>query len=365
MPHIAFTAQQGRAEFQERGLFIVSDDEQKYNARICSSYLHERDFQETPQVIFILSDYIIVTFDPFECLYHKYPKFKDSFDFCVGIIQDKYGIDIKIESSDSSTEFFSKCVSFSIQYAMMQLLLSTKVESYQLIAQGSGIYLAEVLAGDISFEDALVGLLAGEVKEDKSFYQNFCASTSLSLSAGSRNLVLSLNSADKPQNVDCSLDTIVHILPEKEQSAEFVFLKAIGWLWSNGLPIVWDSINVTPESSRKVRIPSYCFTKKQYVIERSNSNQTTVYNENVSVAPDLPLQDQLKDMWSKVLGVSAAELNDSSHFLELGGDSLSFIDLLKHIKTSLLIDMNLEEVIQNNEFGEMLRYISTKKVEHV
>lgn len=70
-------------------------------------------------------------------------------------------------------------------------------------------------------------------------------------------------------------------------------------------------------------------------------------------------------MWSKVLGVASEELTENSHFLELGGDSLSFIDLLKHIKTSFLIDMNLEEVVQNNEFGEMLHYLSTKKVAHV
>lgn len=138
-----------------------------------------------------------------------------------------------------------------------------------------------------------------------------------------------------------------------------------GLSWVQGDVVDWSKINVLSNNSRKIAIPSYCFAKKQYLIEKNKKNYLATENQEEIVTKERTLDDQLKEMWSKALGVGIGELNARSHFIELGGDSLSFIDLMKHIKSTLGITLKLEEVIQNSEFAKMLDYLGAKKVEHV
>ncbi|KTD07265.1 amino acid adenylation domain-containing protein [Legionella jamestowniensis] len=365
--NLAFTAQEGRAEFKERGFFIVNERLQKDNERVYLSYLHDKDYHEIPRVIFILADFAAESLAQYESLYKNYPAFKETFDSCATIIQEKYHVDIK-QPLNAQHVKHSILVSFSIYYALSQLLISTKIAPYGLIAQGNGAYLATTLMGDFSFADALAALL----EENTQVLSLKLTEPSIKFYANENELMKEEDHSHfiyvefgKGSTLDKSKLNIASLQLEKGRDADVSFLHLMGWLWANGLSVLWSSVHSSSTYSRKISIPTYCFIKKHYEIKKFRVSEAAIQNESISTDTDSSLEEQLKAMWSKVLGVASEELTENSHFLELGGDSLSFIDLLKHIKTSFLIDMNLEEVVQNNEFGEMLHYLSTKKVAHV
>ena len=105
------------------------------------------------------------------------------------------------------------------------------------------------------------------------------------------------------------------------------------------------------------------FHEKTLRNSKKHSQLPPVLVESVLNEETQSLETQLKDMWSNVLGIPVEELTDSSHFLDLGGDSLAFIDLFNYIKRTFSANFNLEDIIKHNEFGSMHQYINSRMVE--
>ncbi|KTD43673.1 amino acid adenylation domain-containing protein [Legionella quateirensis] len=145
---------------------------------------------------------------------------------------------------------------------------------------------------------------------------------------------------------------------------ELLYLQMAGMLWTQELPIIWEKFNKQAHSSQKTSIPTYCFTRKYYCLPKINASKVAPSIQTSEIKESQSLEKQLKDMWSKALGVAAAELHESSNFLELGGDSLSYIDLFNYIKRAFSAKFHLEELTQYNEFGSMIQYINSRVAEH-
>ncbi|MBA2655840.1 MAG: amino acid adenylation domain-containing protein [Tatlockia sp.] len=144
---------------------------------------------------------------------------------------------------------------------------------------------------------------------------------------------------------------------------DVLFMQLIGLLWVNQIPIDWQKINKFSDSSRKISIPGYCFIRKHYEIPKIKSNSTLV--QTISVEESESLHFELKSMWSKVLGIPAAELTASSDFLKLGGDSLAFVDLYNYLKKAYFANFSLEDIIKYNEFGPMCQYLNSRMIKDV
>ena len=150
------------------------------------------------------------------------------------------------------------------------------------------------------------------------------------------------------------------IAMQEKARDEVNFLNVIAWLWSQGFSLPWDKLNVEKTRAQKIRIPRYSFSRKHYEIPKKTVNHIKSMDEKTSGIETQSLEIKLKEMWSDVLGVAVTEITDASHFLKLGGDSLAFIDLVNNIKKSLLIDCQLEEMLDLNEFGKMHNVVRHK-----
>ncbi|WP_460320745.1 amino acid adenylation domain-containing protein [Paenibacillus sp. YSY-4.3] len=73
--------------------------------------------------------------------------------------------------------------------------------------------------------------------------------------------------------------------------------------------------------------------------------------EGVYVAPRNEVEQKLADLWSDVLGVPAAGVND--HFFELGGHSLTALKLVSEVKKQFQVQLPLADVFQAPVLAEM------------
>ena len=163
------------------------------------------------------------------------------------------------------------------------------------------------------------------------------------------------------------IGTIIDLLQIKkpikglEEIILVLFLQLSGLLWSQELVISWSNA----KSSKKVAIPTYCFNKKHYEIPKITPALMPESKVIVQSGESQSEESLLKELWSAVLGVPAKELTASSHFLNLGGDSLAFVDLFNSIKKSFSASFNLDDLIKYNEFASMHQYISSRIIENV
>lgn len=63
------------------------------------------------------------------------------------------------------------------------------------------------------------------------------------------------------------------------------------------------------------------------------------------------LEDTLRDSWAKLLEVPSAEVVDSSHFFESGGDSLLAVELVVSLSELLGVLVPLDSVMSDGTFG--------------
>src|SRR5690606_35633418 len=123
------------------------------------------------------------------------------------------------------------------------------------------------------------------------------------------------------------------------ENADIGLLDLIGRLWMKGISVSWERINKISLNARKISIPTYQFNKKIYKISK-----ITVPVSGASPSQASSPEAQLKELWCKILGVSVHEISESTHFVGLGGDSLSAIQLLDQIKKYFSVELLFEEI---------------------
>lgn len=205
------------------------------------------------------------------------------------------------------------------------------------------------------------------------------------------------------------LDIMADNISSGDPISYMVQLRLIGWMWSNGAEVLWENLRkeaeqainhmtnqttdratdqTTVEASRplnKIPIPGYHFIrkrfematnsgqKKQDVIEHIPEHQIeNVAEQSISLqageqnltslasSPDRSFTEPaLKEIWTKTLGVPMSDISASSDFFALGGDSLSLIDLFSLIKKSFFPSLDLEDIVNCNEFGKMYQFLAT------
>lgn len=141
-----------------------------------------------------------------------------------------------------------------------------------------------------------------------------------------------------------------------EKPGKEIFLDLIGWLWSQGVTIPWDRLKT--KSARKVAIPGYSFIHRHFEIRKETASRSS--KEAIPPYPFSTVELRLKDIWSQTLGIKACELTESSHFLELGGDSLTLIELLKKIDRSFNLKLKPDLFIGKSKFKDILHFIESR-----
>lgn len=141
-------------------------------------------------------------------------------------------------------------------------------------------------------------------------------------------------------------------------------LQLVGVLWSNEIVMNWRAIQCYPNTVRKISIPTYPYNQKHYQLPKHAPVSTKDISQTEQEQQvEQTIDNQLRGLWEEVLGINAKEIVPSSDFLELGGDSLSYIDLLNLLKKRISSNILLEELIDIFDFGSMCEFINSKVVE--
>lgn len=402
----AFTAQQGRAEFKKRGYFVVKTDlkSTSIKERIAVSYICKNRYENKPEIIFILSQIKLNSAKQVIGLYKNYPIFRNSFLNCSTILYQNYNINLKNIFSENEQKFneiyleYSKLVNFCIQYSLSRLLIACGLEPDGFIAYGLGMYLAAALSGISSLEETLSAIISEEkkqkfitlitkkinninikifsfetldwatneeVKNPQFWHKNIERSVFSLLDIESskttnHRIFVEIGSELLFDRINENEKSFINFSLNKNELLEYTFLNLMGWVWAQGLSLIWENINISAPYSKKIRIPTYCFIKNKYKITSSQKESIEVQQEKTKTSAETSLDMQLKEMWANVLGISIDEITPKSHFFDLGGDSLSFIDLFNMVKKSYLSNLKLEEIINHNEYLAMLNFLKSK-----
>lgn len=76
------------------------------------------------------------------------------------------------------------------------------------------------------------------------------------------------------------------------------------------------------------------------------------------VQPRTPLERQLAQIWSEVLGIGIERIGLASNFFALGGHSLSAVTLVSRVRSELKLQMGLADVFSFPDLGEFARHVS-------
>jgi acyl carrier protein len=77
----------------------------------------------------------------------------------------------------------------------------------------------------------------------------------------------------------------------------------------------------------------------------------------IYTAPRTPLEEELAEMWSQVLGVERVGIYDN--FFELGGHSLLATQLVSRVRESYVVDLPLRNLFENPTVAEVATIIAT------
>ena len=155
-----------------------------------------------------------------------------------------------------------------------------------------------------------------------------------------------------PQDPDALLDLLGadrtgQDLPDQERA---VLLDALGRLWQEGAPVDWERLYAGARP-RRVPLPTYPFERRPHLVRpepfvrdrsaeaASVTGDRTPNTEGTALEP---VEDRLAVLFSKVLGDS--EDLDDRDFFELGGDSLSAVQLLSLVEDEFGVSPPLEAV---------------------
>jgi acyl carrier protein len=129
-----------------------------------------------------------------------------------------------------------------------------------------------------------------------------------------------------------------------------VLLDALGRLWQEGAPVDWERLYAGARP-RRVPLPTYPFERRPHLVRpepfvrdrsaeaASVTGDRTPNTEGTALEP---VEDRLAVLFSKVLGDS--EDLDDRDFFELGGDSLSAVQLLSLVEDEFGVSPPLEAV---------------------
>lgn len=286
-----------------------------------------------------------------------------------------------IEKENLENIVHSQIVDFLCEYAIAQLLRSWGIEPAISIGYGTGNYTALVLAEIFTLEDIISLILK---KEDLTSTQNFQPAKIPVVSSITGNTiqinqiidsqqwqkefdVTNSNVKDLPDLLSdysqilldiCSIQMKNYDIDYHEIKSDnlYCLFSTLIKLWLMGVKIDWSKIE-DYKQCYPISLPTYPFERQSYWINTSRTifnsqseNQIT-NNQNKSeqldqefVAPRDEIEQQLANIWQKVLGHKSIGIHDN--FFALGGSSFLAAGLFAQIETVFHTNMPISAIFQ-------------------
>ena len=326
-------------------------------------------------------------------LYRNERVFRDLFDACAGMIETALGLDPRVTLVEPEKQAFGPADLFCAQVALGRTLLFWGLRPEAVTGVGVGECAAACVAGALSIEDgaALVRAWESEGPPDKRARCVADAVTDLAprpadlvwissvtgKSVGSGEVgdtrrwmdaVLQRSRrdsvrAERPLVVEIGSDlglrgqAVGHesTVSAANNSAQASFLALLGKAWAVGVSIDWCAF-YAGELRTRVSLPSQPLARRRYAptlapehdvpspVERVHSDPTLSGRMQAGTALSPKATEMLVvGLIEDVLGVSGVQANDD--FFDLGGCSLTSIDLSSRIREATGCTISLRELL--------------------
>lgn len=394
---VAFVMQTGRTQFDKRCFFVAStvleahEILSKKSDKLFSASVG-RD--NTPLIYFLFSGEKVGNHNMKGMeLYYSEPVFRRIFDDAEMLLKN-YKINLK---EISHTELFM----FVISFASASVLLEYGIKPAAIVGFGVGEYAKNCLSGICTFSEAIEQLVARNnstytptyLKEDFSCnpeLKNFLSNEScVFIELGSGNFLSQL--IKKQSNFSDKNHLIERILNDEQNNSESVsFLMTMGKLWLNGISIDFEKFYAC-EKRQRLSLPAYPFERKKYFIEpitlgnnlsltttpkTEDKNLNSIFDGNNAISsqkkyerPELgnnyvscssDFEKKLVAIWQEILGIEKIGIRDD--FFDLGGDSISAIQIIAKITENFPIDYQIQDVIENSTIEIMATDIEERLI---
>jgi amino acid adenylation domain-containing protein/FkbM family methyltransferase len=365
---LCYTMQVGRSAFKYRCAYVVHtqdeliahlDKKDAPPAIISSDTSHPVIFQYSHSTDISVTDLLD--------LFEKIPAFQQILTHCYLKITKK-----ALDKVDEILTLSPSFLSFLTQYSLSKFLSDLNVTPAHLIVDHFGELIAACLSGVISLDDISLSLSQYEQAKFMSYtdFQTDLLPTILGLpnytwySAADGSIISSekistsnywkqwfkrIDSRNIMHNhFTCDSKLIINFStalcywPRKKASSCNDDLltqlnQVLATLWVNNIDLNWSILHLKNTRCR-LNLPTYPFQKQRYwldTISVSNYSLTSrLISEKESYLTDeTMLEHQLIDIWQRCLGISEIDIDDD--FFELGGNSLSAIQIIQQIQSTV------------------------------
>jgi acyl carrier protein len=330
---------------------------------------------------------IEINFKAVEKLYFRFSVFQFTIDALSSMIQRIRGINVKDllvgKSNNKSSEADFIFVKFTLQYALVKLLISWSLEPSSLDGIGIGAYVAGAIANLFSLEDALTilslyaDIIACQPQNDKNIknlahFEDYVRQLKIfepSIPVFGKNdnitqpsfwfdVLIQVPHSKISDKKDDQTFTVLFGTPSAFQvcdnrlilidttALEMSLLMGIGRLWEHGVKVNWDKIPFG-ENLKRIPLPTYPFDRKKIGLPKHSQNKLSLANlKNLT-----RIEGMIAIIWGNVLQLERFEKEDN--FFMIGGDSLAALEVLDILKKTLCIELSLETFFANPTISQL------------
>ncbi|WP_160716945.1 type I polyketide synthase [Chitinophaga solisilvae] len=417
--NIAYTLNTGRYTFPYRWQAVCESRQEMLdmlNKAHGTVMLTEPAKAASPPVLFLFPGKESLYAEMGKQLYDTLPVFKTAADTCVSIVKkmlppsfadiDTNDLLFRHESSQNSPipELFI------IEYALAKYLFSLGIKPAAMTGYGYGEYTAICLAGMISVEDTISMLMyntgqticeslssdmtflsvndpeipvlsgvtgswltgaditsphywtqdipdTGRFKDGlKYLYQEKHLQDAVYIEVGPGNILTHIYQNYTDANTRKMAVSTMTSDTVKASGEIQVLYTAIGRLWQTGIDIHWYAFH-TDEERRRIPLPTYPFERKQYWTEEKTAVTDIPHsNKTDKAATTEMLTAVVAAIWEKVLGCPP-EIDNSSNFFSLGGDSLMAVAATSALSRKLCLPLDNGLLLRFPEFGDLTDHL--------
>ncbi|MDH6089801.1 type I polyketide synthase [Umezakia ovalisporum] len=393
---ICFTANTRRSQFQHRIAVITESKEQlkiQLNSYVCNEeslevFSGKITRRKSAPVGFIFTGESHKIKPIIQLFYQKNNSAIDSLLEPLELMLDSYvgkSFLELIKEDNLENSLHSKLVDFICEYAVAQLFQYWGINPAMSIAYGMGTYTALVIAEVLTLEDVI--FIITENKNFKSLH-NFQLPTIPVVSSLTGNTIkvaqsitpeqwqkeFDFNNIDSQNLANLSLDNNSILLDvcslsiknyDKIESSDHVYIlfATLIQFWLIGTKIDWSKVEDYKQCS-PISLPTYPFEGESYWINLSpnisrdkiegknkNHHNNLICLEEEFVAPRNDIEQQIANIWQKVLGHESIGIHDN--FFELGGNSILSASLVSEMEKNFDQHFSLTSFFQFPTIAEI------------
>lgn len=350
---IAYTLNKGRRKYKNTAVFTAENCEElirkleKFIGNRDQASEKIKDFPTDSNAIFIFPDIKSIDFNEIPKLYHGNDVFRSIFE--------KYlkEIDENIGDGDKTEDYILNLYSYA------KLMEEFSVKPKAVIGFGSGDAIAELVRGNIGFEECVRRVNESKNKELVLDNGKLEKLVDMVLESKLNTFTVFCPSGEMASRLKCVLaeKSGIHrlILSQREHS----FYTALEELLKNGLKIDWEKVYQYSDRKR-IHLPGYVFERKSYFIraEKEVRLPSQTYGKSSDMSGEKAVREVLHGIFSEIC--SDETLTEQTEIIETDFDSICSMQFIGKVKKVYGVDVPIKWLFEDWTLGELFTAIEEK-----